>query len=309
LEAVMLNRRAFLRDALLFALVPRVGQAQQGRKVARIGLLQPGSRPPAWVASFREGLRELGYIEGQSVVIEHRLAGAISEQSTLAAELAGLNVVDVIFTWSTPAALAVKRATSTIPVVAITGNPVDLGLAASLGQPGGNVAGFAVLDDQLELKRLQLRKEGFPRVSRMAVVWNPANPIWSPLVERLQDSAPTLGVSVYSVAAQSPGEGRGRRRHEVSASRDLLADRVRQHGGTDGVLARLSGHVPAGRVPCRQDSQGCEARRSPYRATDQVRARDQSEDRADPRSHPPAVAAAAGGPGDRVSILDYPVQP
>jgi putative ABC transport system substrate-binding protein len=201
----MLDRRAFLCGTLSVTLVPLAAQAQQARKAATIGLLQPGPRPPAWVGSFREGLRELGYIEGQSVVIEHRLARGISEHPALAAELARLNV-DVIFTWSTPAALAVKRATSTIPVVAITGNPVDIGLAASLGQPGGNLTGFAVLDDQLELKRLQLLKEGFPHASRMAVLWNPANPIWSAVVKRLQDTAPTFGVSVHSIAAQSPSD-------------------------------------------------------------------------------------------------------
>jgi putative ABC transport system substrate-binding protein len=205
-EAVMLNRRAFLWGFMGSAIAaPLAADGNQARKAAKIGILQPGPRPPAWVASFREGLRELGYIDGRNVVIEHRLAHEISEHPALAAELARLNV-DVIFTWSTPAALAVKRTTSTIPVVAITGNPVDIGLAASLGRPEGNVTGIAVLDDQLELKRLQLLREGLPEVTRIAVLWNPANPIWSPLVRRLQDTAPTFGVAVHSVAARNPSD-------------------------------------------------------------------------------------------------------
>lgn len=194
-----------MRDDLHGCRIPARRRGEPGGEGGEDRFLQPGPRPPAWVASFREGLRELGYIEGRNVVIEHRLAHEIGEHSALAAELVRLNV-DVIFTWSTPAALAVKRATSTIPVVAITGNPVDIGLAASLGRPGGNVTGIAVLDDQLELKRLQLLREGFPHVTRIAVLWNPANPIWSPLVKRLQDAAPTFGVAVHSVAARAPSD-------------------------------------------------------------------------------------------------------
>jgi putative ABC transport system substrate-binding protein len=112
----------------------------------------------------------------------------------------------VIFTWSTPAALAVKRATSTIPVVAITGNPVEVGLAASLGRPGGNVTGMAVLDDQLELKRLQLLKEAVPTVSRIAIAWNPDNPAWPPIVKRVQEAAPALRVALNFTPARNIAE-------------------------------------------------------------------------------------------------------
>ena len=197
-----MRRRVFLGGLLSAIAAPLAGEAQPVAKAATIGILQPGPRPPAWVEAFRQGLRELGYIEGQNVVIEHRLAREISAQPALAAELVRLNV-DVIFTWSTPAALAVKRATSTIPVVAITGNPVEVGLAASLGRPEGNVTGIAVLDDQLELKRLQLLKEALPTVSRIAVAWNPDNPSWPPIVKRVQEAAPALGLALNFVAARN----------------------------------------------------------------------------------------------------------
>jgi putative ABC transport system substrate-binding protein len=97
----------------------------------------------------------------------------------------------------------VKRATGTIPVVAITGDPVGVGLAASLGRPGGNVTGIAVLDEQLELKRLQLLKEALPNVSRIAVAWNPDNPSWPPMVRRVQEAAPALGVRLDFVIVRN----------------------------------------------------------------------------------------------------------
>lgn len=188
----------------LFA-APLAGEAQRAGKVPKVGILQPGPRPPAWVEAFRQRLHELGHVDGQNVVIEHRLARDLNEQSALAAELVRLGV-DVVFTWSTPAVLAARRASGTIPIVCIAGDPVQIGVAASLARPGGNVTGIANLDDALELKRLQLLKETFPKVSRIAVAWNPANPIWLPVVKRLQEAAPVLGVTVHSIAARSVTE-------------------------------------------------------------------------------------------------------
>ena len=103
----------------------------------------------------------------------------------------------------TNTALAVKRATTTIPVVAITGNPVEIGLAASLGRPGGNFTGIAVLDDQLELKRLQLLKEALPHVSRVAIAWNPDNPTWPPIAKRVKEAAPGLGVALDFITVRN----------------------------------------------------------------------------------------------------------
>jgi len=188
----------------LFA-APLAGEAQQAGKVPKVGILQPGPRPPAWVEAFRQRLHELGHVDGQNVVIEHRLARDLNEQSALAAELVRLGV-DVVFTWSTPAVLAARRASGTIPIVCIAGDPVQIGVAASLARPGGNVTGIANLDDALELKRLQLLKETLPKVSRIAVAWNPANPIWLPVVKRLQEAGPVLGVTVHSIAARSVTE-------------------------------------------------------------------------------------------------------
>jgi putative ABC transport system substrate-binding protein len=200
-----MDRRGFIVGGVAALAAPLAAEARQAGNVPRIGLLQPGPRPPAWVEAFRQGLRKLGHVDGQNVVIEHRLARDLDEQSALATELVRLGV-DVIFTWSTPAVLAVRRATGTIPIVCIAGDPVQIGVAASLGRPGGNVTGIANLDDALELKRLQLLKEALPKVSRIAVAWNPANPIWPPVVKRLQDAAPVLGVTLHSIAARSVTE-------------------------------------------------------------------------------------------------------
>lgn len=102
-------------------------------------------------------------------------------------------------TWTTPAALATARATSTIPIVVMTGDPTRTGLAASLARPRGNVTGIAIIVDELEVKKLQLLREAVPAVSRVAVIWNRDNPVWVHVVERLREVAPTLGVKLQEL--------------------------------------------------------------------------------------------------------------
>jgi putative ABC transport system substrate-binding protein len=161
--------------AVVISVSFHLAQAQQTKKVPRIGLLSGGgaSPMPPVIEGFRQGLRELGYIEGQNIRIEYRWAeGKDDRYPILAAELVAL-AVDVIFTQGTAATLAAKQATNTIPiVVGGAGDLVGEGLVASLARPGGNVTGFTNIDPDLSAKRLQLLKETFPKISRVAVLYH-----------------------------------------------------------------------------------------------------------------------------------------
>jgi len=133
------------------------------------------------------------------------MSSAPPENPALLADLVGRKV-DVIVTWTTPALVAAKKATSTIPIVGISGDPVQTGLVASLARPGGNLTGLAILTDELELKNLQLLKEVVPEVTRVAVLWNPDNPVWATTLRRLQESAPVLGVKLQALAVRDLGD-------------------------------------------------------------------------------------------------------
>jgi putative tryptophan/tyrosine transport system substrate-binding protein len=200
------DRRRFLLTALAGALAaPLAAEAQQAGKVYRIGFLHPPQADDSNCEAFRQGLRDHGYIAGQNIVIEDRISAAPKDLSALLADLVERKV-DVIFTWSTPALVAAKNATRTIPIVGISGDPVQMGLVTSLAKPGGNLTGLAILTDELELKKLQLLKETAPRVTRVAVLSNPNNPVWPPALKRLQEAAPTLGVKLQLLEARDSGD-------------------------------------------------------------------------------------------------------
>ena len=151
--------------------------AAQGAKVPLVGVLSPVDPTITWFAEgLREGLSELGYIEGQSIQIEYRWAqGRFERLPGLAAELVRLNV-DVIVAGVTAASLAAKAATRTIPIVMVgVGDPVGVGLVGSLGRPGGNVTGTSNMTAEIVGKQLELLREVDPNVARVAVLWNPAN--------------------------------------------------------------------------------------------------------------------------------------
>jgi len=150
---------------------PLAAQAQRETKVHRIGYLNLRSGPNAQDEAFLKGLHELGYVEGRNLVIEYRWAAEKEDRlPALAADLVQLNV-EVIVTSATPAILAAKRATSTIPIVmAAVADPVGSGLVTSLGHPGGNVTGMTLLSTELAGKRLQLMREFLPRATRVAVL-------------------------------------------------------------------------------------------------------------------------------------------
>ena len=157
-------------------LAPLAGEAQQAPKIAKIGYLAPAT--PAAAANnleaFKQGLRELGYVEGKTFVLEVRYGEARSERlPELARELVGLKV-DVILTATDVAIAAVKRETQTIPIVMVnSSDPVGTGLVASLARPGGNVTGLSNISAELSGKRLELLREAVPGLSRVAFLWNP----------------------------------------------------------------------------------------------------------------------------------------
>src|SRR3981189_349947 len=154
---------------------PPAAEAQPAGKVYRIGMLErtPRATNAANFEAFRRGLRELGYVEGKNLVIEYRSADGRDERyAALATELVRLNV-DLILTRGTPAALAAKNATGTIPVV-ITGlaDPVGQGIVASLARPGGNITGVSAIVTELYAKRVEILRELLPRASRIAALFN-----------------------------------------------------------------------------------------------------------------------------------------
>jgi putative ABC transport system substrate-binding protein len=186
-----------------------VGEAQQPLRVARIGYLESGSAASAtpYVEAFRRGLRDLGWVEGQNIAIELRYAeGKFDRLPELAAELVRLKV-DLIFASTTPAALAAKQATTTIPIViGFVADPVGSGLVASLARPGGNITGWTHLGLELRGKNLQLLKQAVPGAARIGALWNPANPVHVASLKPLEAAALTLKVQLHLVGVQDPKE-------------------------------------------------------------------------------------------------------
>ena len=193
----------WLVATLLLTTAP-IAQGQQAAKVHRIGYLASGSpsSDAARTEAFRQGLRELGYVEGQNIVIEYRYAEGKADQfAQLAAELVRLKV-SLIFTSSTPGVLAAKRASSTIPIVfGAINDPVAAGLVASLARPGGNITGLTNLSPDLEGKRLELLKETFPKVTRVAHLWNPDSP-----GSGMEAAAQALGLQLQSLEVRNPSD-------------------------------------------------------------------------------------------------------
>jgi putative ABC transport system substrate-binding protein len=191
--------------ALLAA--PVIAGAQQPGTIPRIGLLDYGSltvRAPLWEA-FRQGLRELGYVEGHSVVFEARGADAKEERlPALAAELVQLKV-DVLVTAADGAAQAATHATTIIPIVTATGDPFATGRVASLARPGGNVTGLTSLSRQLSEKRLELARELVPGASRLAILGS-ETVAGTPFIRETQAVAHAIGVRLHVVRVRSPAE-------------------------------------------------------------------------------------------------------
>jgi putative ABC transport system substrate-binding protein len=207
-----MDRRRFIgtiASGLLAA--PLAAEAQQTTKVARIGYLGRDIVPaPHLPEAFLQGLRDLGYVEGRSVVVEYRDAEGKSERlPALAAELVALKV-DVIVAASIQPALAARQATRTLPIVFATiGDPVSSGLVASLARPGGNVTGLSSLTPELVGKSLELLKQAVPGVSRVAVLWQPGflgERAERDSLARAEVAAQALGVRPQFVEARNPAD-------------------------------------------------------------------------------------------------------
>jgi len=215
--------------ALSLCAAPLAAHAQQPTHVYRIGLLHPFSSPPpsasdALAEALRQGLHDLGYVEGQHFVMEIRYAAGSEERlRDLAAELVQLKV-DVIVAPGAAASRAAQHATRTIPIVmAGTFDPVAGGFVASLAQPGGNITGLSYLGDELQGKRLELLKETVPQSTRIGILANPAFPAHASRLHTLTEAARALGLHLHVVEV--------RRADEVDTAFAVMA-----RAGVDAVL-------------------------------------------------------------------------
>jgi len=184
---------------------PLAAESQQGGKVWRIGVVGAAPESPEqqhmWDA-WRQGMRDLGYVEGQNIAIEWRSARGRPERiPDVAAEVVHLKV-DVIVAGNSQAATAAKRLTGAIPIVIMSADPVGVGLVASLARPGGNVTGISTQSGDIVGKQLELLKEIAPRVSRVAILWNPDNPFHATHVREAEAAARKLGLQLQGVEAR-----------------------------------------------------------------------------------------------------------
>ena len=205
-----MRRREFIIILGSAAALPLAAHAQQAAKTSRVGWLSPGSAASDenFLASFRDGLRQLGWVVGQNIAIEPRWAeGRFERLPELAAELVRLKV-DVIVASVTQASLAAKRATATIPIVMVgVGDPLGSGLVDSLARPSGNVTGPSSMLAEASVKQLALLKETVPTASPVAVLWNPANPVWQAAALRQTEAAArTMGLRLQLLGARGPDE-------------------------------------------------------------------------------------------------------
>jgi ABC-type uncharacterized transport system substrate-binding protein len=202
------KRRAFLSamaGGILAA--PLAAEAQQAGKVPRVGvlLLSDGAQESVGGA-FRKGLRELGYVEGQTIALEYRLAEGNEERfSILASELVHLKV-DVIFATVAAAVRAAQHATKTIPIVTAVNDPVAAGFVASVARPGGNITGLSMMSPEVVGKQLELLRQVVAKLSRVAVLSNPANPGSAPQLRQAEVVARALGMRLQPLGAHSPSE-------------------------------------------------------------------------------------------------------
>jgi putative tryptophan/tyrosine transport system substrate-binding protein len=200
-------RRSFALGAMLLALnFP--AEAQQSTKIPRVGILFIGGRDQPHLESFKQGLRERGYTEGKNIILDYRYAeGNLDRLPSLAAELVQLNV-DVIVTTSGNSARAAREATKTIPIVLTTGaDPVKTGLAESLSKPGGNVTGLSIIEEDLSGKRAEILKETFPKMTRVAYLWNPVAVAYSASgnlsYDQVEKATKAVGVQLLSYQVSS----------------------------------------------------------------------------------------------------------
>jgi len=201
-----LHKLLLLILALAIVGAPLAAEAQQAAKVPRVGVLQVWSSVDPVVELIRQSLREVGYVEGQNIVIEFRLAEGKAERlPALAAELVQLKV-DAILTFGDPGIRAAQQATRTIPIVGATDDLVGAGLVASFARPGGNTTGVSILASELNVKRLELLNQALPGVSRIAALWDPGTGTFH--LKGLEAAARSLGVELQVLEVRRPEDFR-----------------------------------------------------------------------------------------------------
>ena len=232
--------------------------AQQTAKIPRIGYLAVNSLSldAQLVKAFQQGLRELGWVDGQGITIEYRFAeGKLDQLYALAAELVALKVDVIVSAGGTPPAIAAKKATARIPIVFIsTSDPVASGLVASLARPGGNVTGFSNYYAELSGKGLELLKEIVPKISRVASLWNPANPATKISLKETEVAARALRIQLQSVEVRGPQDFEAAFSQMTSARAEALiiqADPIfRGERARLAELARRTGYQQCCRRAC-----------------------------------------------------------
>ena len=292
-------------------------------RMPRIGIIDD---EPVW-DSFRQGLRDFGYIENQNIAIEYRSAeGKVDRLAQAARELVSIPV-DVIVVTGSPATHAVRQATSTIPIVAIgVGDPLRAGFAVSLARPGGNMTGLSSLSPDLIGKRLEILRECIPAVARVAFLWNPDNDSNLAFLDDLIVAVPALGLELTSAPIRNADEFEGtfaavlqRRPNAALVTGDPLLRRHQNRiidfvaknrlpamyqekewvaAGPPFVRAELARLVPARRLIRAQDSRGRQTSRPADRATNALRAGHQPQDRKSPRPDRTAQFARRRRRGD-----------
>jgi len=227
--------RFLLSTLVVVFLTGLASAAQAAEKVYRVGILAPEGMHA--IESFKEGLRQLGWIEGQNIRFDYRTAGGDdARQPALAAELVALPV-DLILTWGTPATLAAKHATTTIPiVVGSMGDPVAFGVVPNLAHPGGNVTGFSSQALQIEEKRFELLRDLVPGLTRIVMLGNIGNPYADLAMKRLETVVIAAGLKFEK---NRPREW-SRRRHGYGATSPS-----RRRPGSSRASLLLSSHLPA----------------------------------------------------------------
>jgi putative ABC transport system substrate-binding protein len=204
----MKNRSAIILSLAIFILIPASrAEAQKQASIPRIGVLLLGAPPNVNLDAFIQGLRDRGYIQGKNIFFEQRFGeGKADRLPELAGELARLKP-DAVFTAGTPAIFALKDATQTIPIVFFsTSDPIGTGIVASLAHPGGNITGISVLATDLWPKRLELLKEIFPKLSKVAMVWNKGNAGMALEAKATEQVALPLGITVQDRGVTEPKE-------------------------------------------------------------------------------------------------------
>jgi putative ABC transport system substrate-binding protein len=240
----MISRRTFLTAASMLS-APCVSRAQAAKGALRIGLLRLGAFPPSFIEPFRQELRTLGYVEGESIFLEYRIAQNQSQLSAFATELVRLKV-DLLVASGAQAVLAARNVTSTTPLVFVAAmDPVAMGVVASLARPGGNITGVTGIQPEITGKRLALLKELLPDLSRVAFLVAAGSPLGVQYVKDAEAAASTLGIKIQVLTVRGSGDLEGAFNAAQGASALVQGDdsALSPHQAQLAALA-LKNHLP-----------------------------------------------------------------